>query len=70
MVEAGDFAYRDEWVPSTKRMQIEEACQRLGTQWLKPLKADLPDEISFEEIRLVVAKLRREAQQPENNKAV
>ena len=70
MVEAGDFEYRDEWVPSAKRIQIEEACQRLGTQWLKPLKAALPDEISFEEIRLVVAKLRRESQQAANGTAV
>jgi ATP-dependent DNA helicase RecQ len=70
MVEAGDFEYRDEWVPSVKRIQIEEACQRLGTQWLKPLKAALPDEISFEEIRLVVAKLRRESQQATNGTAV
>jgi ATP-dependent DNA helicase RecQ len=70
MVEAGDFEYRDEWVPSSKRAQIEEACHRLGTQWLKPLKAALPDEISFEEIRLVVAKLRRESQQAANDTAV
>jgi len=70
MVEAGDFEFREEWVPSNKRLQIEEACQRLGTQWLKPLKAALPDEISFEEIRLVVAKLRRESQQTTNGAVV
>jgi ATP-dependent DNA helicase RecQ len=70
MVEAGDFEYRDEWVAANKRIQIEQACQRLGTQWLKPLKAALPDEISFEEIRLVVAKLRRESQQAANGTAV
>ena len=34
------------------------ACARLGLQWLKPLKEALPAEISFEEIRLVVADLR------------
>jgi len=61
MVEAGDLEYRDDWVAESKRRQIEEACGRLGTQRLKPLKAALPPEITFEEIRLVVAKLRREA---------
>jgi hypothetical protein len=28
-------------------------------QWLKPLKESLPPEVTFEEIRLVVARLRR-----------
>ena len=43
-----------------KRERIEEACQQSGVQWLKPLREALPAEISFEEIRLVVANLRRE----------
>ena len=61
MVEAGDLEFHDDWVAEPRRQQIEEACQRLGTQWLKPLKAALPAETTFEEIRLVVAKLRRQA---------
>src|SRR5215469_573134 len=61
MVETGDLEYRDEWVAESRRQQIEDACGRLGTQWLKPLKAALPAEITFEEIRLIVAKLRRQA---------
>jgi hypothetical protein len=32
-------------------------------QWLKPLKEALPADISFEEIRLVVADLRREGRE-------
>jgi hypothetical protein len=38
---------------------IEAACAQLGLEWLKPLKEALPPEITFEEIRLVVARLRR-----------
>jgi Helix-turn-helix domain len=38
---------------------IEAACARLGTQWLKPLKEALPPEITYEEIRLVAARLKR-----------
>jgi ATP-dependent DNA helicase RecQ len=61
MIEAGEVEYREEWVAPARRAQIEEVCGRLGTQWLKPIKAALPEEFTFEEIRLVVAKLRREA---------
>ena len=61
LIEAGDLQFRDEWVAEAKRRQIEEVCGRLGTQWLKPLKVALPAEITFEEIRLVVAKLRHQA---------
>lgn len=59
LVEQGDVAFDDSWVEANRRSVIEAACQRLGTQWLKPLKEALPPEITFEEIRLVVARLRR-----------
>ncbi|MGC0772265.1 MAG: helix-turn-helix domain-containing protein [Candidatus Acidiferrum sp.] len=48
------------WIDSEKRAQIETVCARLGTVWLKPLKEALPPEISFKEIRLVVARLQLE----------
>jgi ATP-dependent DNA helicase RecQ len=60
MVEAGELEFREEWVASEKRALIEEACRHVGLQWLKPIMAALPQEISFPELRLVVAKLRRE----------
>ena len=41
--------------------QIEEAVSRLGSQWLKPLREALPAEITYEQIRLVVAYVRRES---------
>jgi len=60
LVEKGKLKFAPEWVDKEKRDKIEEVCGRLGVQWLKPLKEALPPEISFEEIRLVVANLRRE----------
>jgi len=59
LVENGDVEFDDNWVDATRRSVIEAACARLGTQWLKPLKEALPPEVTFEEIRLVVARLRR-----------
>jgi ATP-dependent DNA helicase RecQ len=59
LVEKGTLKFAPEWVDKESRDQIEEACARLGLQWLKPLKEALPAEITFEEIRLVVADLRR-----------
>jgi ATP-dependent DNA helicase RecQ len=59
LVEAGDLEFDESWVDSDKRVQIEAVCARLGTQWLKPLKEALPADITFEDVRLVVARLRR-----------
>jgi ATP-dependent DNA helicase RecQ len=60
LVESGDVLFDDKWVDAARRVQIEAACAQHGTQWLKPLKEALPAEITFEDIRLVVARLRRE----------
>jgi ATP-dependent DNA helicase RecQ len=60
MVEAGELEFREEWVTAEKRARIEEACRQIGLQWLKPIMAALPQEITFPELRLVVAKLRRQ----------
>jgi hypothetical protein len=39
---------------------IEAACAKIGINGLKPLKDSLPPEITYDEIRLVVARVRRE----------
>jgi hypothetical protein len=39
------------------------ACARIGTERLNPIKAALPQEITLDEIRLVVARLRRQQRQ-------
>ena len=58
LVEQGDVAFDDKWVDATRRSVIEAACAKVGIQWLKPIKESLPAEVSFEDIRLVVARLR------------
>jgi ATP-dependent DNA helicase RecQ len=55
LVEKGRLEYRVNWVGEESHRQIEEVVQRLGSQWLKPLREALPQEISYEQIRLVVA---------------
>jgi ATP-dependent DNA helicase RecQ len=59
LVEQGQVPFDENWVDSNRRSLIEAACGRLGVRWLKPLKESLPPEVTFEEIRLVVARLRR-----------
>jgi ATP-dependent DNA helicase RecQ len=59
LVEQGEVEFDDAWVDANRKSVIEAACARLGTRWLKPLKEAIPPEVSYEEIRLVVAHLRR-----------
>ena len=60
MVESGQLEFKPEWVDKTKLSIIEAACAKVGVEWLKPLKDSLPPEITYDEIRLVVARERRE----------
>jgi len=55
LVERGRLEYRTEWVGEDAHKRIEEAVQRLGSQWLKPLRDALPPEFTYDQIRLVVA---------------
>lgn len=59
LVEQGEVEFDDAWVDTNRKSVIEAACARLGTQWLKPLKKACPPEFTYEDIRLVVARLRR-----------
>ncbi len=59
LVENGDYAWDAGWVSADKVQQIEAACAQLGVAKLRPVKDVLPEEITFEEIRLVMAKLGR-----------
>ena len=63
LVERGEVEFQPGWVDLEKRVSIETACARLGTERLNPIKAVLPREITLEEIRLVVARLRRQQAQ-------
>ncbi len=59
LVEKGELEFKPAWVDKDRQTIIEAACARVGTERLKPLKDVLPPEITFEEIRLAVALLRR-----------
>ncbi len=56
LIEKGRLEYRTEWVGEAHHARIEDAVRRLGSQWLKPLREALPAEITYEQIRLVVAR--------------
>jgi len=60
LVERGELEFQPAWIDRNKQAVIEAACARIGINGLKPLKDTLPPEISYDEIRLVVAKVRRE----------
>jgi len=60
LVERGDWEFQSEWIDRNKLAVIEAACAKVGINGLKPLKDALPPEITYDEIRLVVARLRRE----------
>jgi ATP-dependent DNA helicase RecQ len=60
LVERGDLEFEAGWIDRNKQAVIEAACARIGINALKPLKDALPPEITYDEIRLVVARVRRE----------
>jgi len=60
LVEKGDLEFQPDWVDSQKRAQIEDACARLGMKRLNPVKEAVRPDVTFDEIRLVMAQLRRE----------
>jgi ATP-dependent DNA helicase RecQ len=66
LVETGRVAFKEGWIGKEKLSVIEAACSRVAIEpymALKPLKDILPPEISYDEIRLVVARLRVEQSQ-------
>jgi len=63
IVERGELEFRPEWIDRNRLAVIEAACAQLGLaqlERLRTLKDALPPEITYEEIRLVVARLRRD----------
>jgi ATP-dependent DNA helicase RecQ len=66
LVETGELEFSPAWLSPEKLSVIEAACARLqseGYQRLKPLKEILPPDITYSEIRLVAARLRRQSRQ-------
>jgi ATP-dependent DNA helicase RecQ len=60
LVERGDLEFQPGWIDRNKQAVIEAACRKIGINGLRPLKDALPPEITYDEIRLVVARVRRE----------
>jgi ATP-dependent DNA helicase RecQ len=58
LIERGEAEFQTNWLSVERYNQIAAACQQLGMDRLKPLKEALPPEIPYEEIRLVIARLR------------
>jgi ATP-dependent DNA helicase RecQ len=66
LVETGEVEFQPAWIDRTRHSVIEAACIRAGlenVERLKPLKDVLPPEITYEEIKLVLARLRRDQAQ-------
>ena len=61
MIERGEIEFQSEWLAPDVFDQIAGACQRSGMERLKPIKEALPAEITYEQIRLVAAQVRRTA---------
>ncbi len=60
LLETGLVEFQPGWVSQEKQSVIGAACARVGMDRLKPMKDILPPEITYDEIRLVVGRLRRE----------
>ena len=59
LVERGLVEFQESWVARDRRQKIEAAAAEIGSDTFTPIKNILPPEITYEEIRLVVANLRR-----------
>ena len=60
MVERGEVDFEPGWIHGDHQEKIAQACKRLGMERLKPLKEALPEQVTYDEIRLVLAYLRRQ----------
>jgi ATP-dependent DNA helicase RecQ len=59
LIERGETEFQPNWMLPERRDQIRQACEKVGTEWLKPIKEALPEEVTYDEIRLAVAEFRR-----------
>jgi ATP-dependent DNA helicase RecQ len=59
LVARGIVEFQPAWVDQGRRARIEKVCAEVGTEKLGPIKQALPPDFTFDEIRLIVATLRR-----------
>jgi hypothetical protein len=55
--------FKPGWVEPDKLQEIETACARLGTTALRPIKDAVSADITFNDVRLVVARFRLQEKQ-------
>ena len=60
LMEKGELEFQQSWITPEKQAQIEDVAARLGRERLKLLKDALPAEISYEQIKLVLARLKQD----------
>jgi len=61
LIESGGLDFKEAWIDSAKQEEIEAACERLGTEVLRPIKDAVSSAITFEDIKLVTSHLRWKA---------
>ena len=59
LVERGLVEFHHGWVDQDRQREIEAAAADLGLERITPVKDALPPDFTFDEIRLVIANLRR-----------
>jgi ATP-dependent DNA helicase RecQ len=60
LIESGQLEFKPGWVDKAKQSEIETVCARVGTERLRLIKDEVSPKTTFEDIRLVVARLRWE----------
>jgi ATP-dependent DNA helicase RecQ len=63
LMEDGDVKFDAKWLSAERYTQVAAAVQEFGKERLKPVKDALPEEITYEEIRLVATHLRQQRQE-------
>jgi len=61
LMESGQLEFQPAWVDAARREKIEAACKQHGVERLKPIKEALPEDITYDEIRLVASGMRKKA---------
>ncbi|HET8826196.1 MAG TPA: RecQ family ATP-dependent DNA helicase [Terriglobales bacterium] len=60
LIEEGRLEFQPAWIDANKKNQIEAVCAKLGIERLHAIKAELLEQVTYEEIRIVVAQIRRQ----------
>ena len=60
LIESGELEFKPEWVEPNKQSEIEAACAKVGSERLRLIRDAVSPETTYEDIRLVVARLRWE----------